>query len=81
MNTRTWAGIISGIIYGVAVFWGAVYQSIAAGGWVILAAGAIGLAGGLIGGALLYLIVAVCPVLQRTEAELPELGEEYRAAA
>jgi hypothetical protein len=48
MNTRTWVGIISGLIYGVAIFWGAVYQSLAAGGWVTLAAGAIGLAGGLI---------------------------------
>jgi hypothetical protein len=46
-----------------------------------LAAGAIGLAGGLIGGGLLFLMIAVCPVEERKEAKLPELPEEYRAAA
>jgi hypothetical protein len=81
MDKRIWAGIITGLIYGVAIFWGAVYQSLPVGGLVALAAGAIGLAGGLIGGALLYLMVAVCPDLQRKETALPERGEEYRAAA
>jgi hypothetical protein len=51
------------------------------GGLVLLAAAAIGLGGGLIGGALLYAITAVCPVEERKEAMHPELPEEYRAAA
>jgi hypothetical protein len=51
------------------------------GGLVLLAAAAIGLGGGLIGGALLYVITAVCPVEERKETIHPELPEEYRAAA
>ena len=81
MTIRTWAGMIIGLIYGVAIFWGAVYQTLAVGGLVTLAASAIGLAGGLIGGGLLYLIVAVCPAEEKKEAMHPELPEEYRAAA
>jgi hypothetical protein len=72
------AGVVTGFIYGVAIFWGAVYQALPVGGLVALAAAALGLGGGLIGGALLYLITAVCPAEERKEAELPE---EYRAAA
>jgi hypothetical protein len=30
---------------------------------------------------LLFLMIAVCPVEERKEAKLPELPEEYRAAA
>jgi len=81
MSNRTLLGIISGFIYGAAVFWGAIYQALAVDGLVLLAAAAIGLAGGMIGGALLYLITAVCPVEERKEDRLPELPEEYRAAA
>jgi hypothetical protein len=81
MNKHTLAGIITGLIYGVAIFWGAVYQTLPVGGLVTLAAAAIGLAGGLIGGALLFLIIAVCPAEEKKEAILPELPEEYRAAA
>jgi len=81
MSKRTLLGIVSGFIYGVAVFWGAIYQALAVDGLVLLAAAAIGLAGGMIGGALLYLITAVCPVEERKEDRLPELPEEYRAAA
>jgi hypothetical protein len=81
MNKHTLAGIITGLIYGVAIFWGAVYQTLSVGGLITLAAGAIGLAGGLIGGGLLFLMIAVCPVEERKEAKLPELPEEYRAAA
>jgi hypothetical protein len=62
MNNRMFAGIVTGLIYGVAIFWGAVYQALPVGGLVTLAAAAVGLAGGLIGGALLFLMIAVCPV-------------------
>jgi hypothetical protein len=65
----------------VAIFWGTIYQALAVDGLVLLAAAALGLGGGLIGGALLYLITAVCPVEERKEDRLPELPEEYRAAA
>ena len=81
MSKRTLLGIVTGLIYGVTIFWGAVYQALAVGGLVILAAGTIGLAGGLIGGALLFLMIAVCPVEEKKEANLSELPEEYRAAA
>jgi hypothetical protein len=81
MNRRMLAGIVAGIIYGAATFWGAIYQALPVGGLVLLAAAAIGLGGGLIGGALLYVITAVCPVEERKEAMHPELPEEYRAAA
>jgi hypothetical protein len=81
MNRRMLAGIVAGFIYGAATFWGAVYQALPVDGLVLLAAAAIGLAGGLIGGALLYVITAVCPVEERQEAMHPELPEEYRAAA
>jgi hypothetical protein len=75
------AGIVAGLIYGGATFWGAIYQTLPVGGLVLLAAAAIGLGGGLIGGALLYVITAVCPVEERKEAMHTELPEEYRAAA
>lgn len=81
MSKRTLLGVVTGFIYGLAIFWGAVYQALPVGGLVILATGAIGLAGGLIGGALLFLMIAVCPVEENKEAMLPELPEEYRAAA
>ncbi len=81
MNKRTWAGIITGLFYGVAIFWGAVFQALPVGGLVTLAAAAVGLAGGLIGGALLFLMIVVCPTEEKKEAKLPELPEEYRAAA
>jgi hypothetical protein len=81
MNKRTLAGIITGLIYGVAIFWGAIYQTLPVGGLITLATAAIGLAGGMIGGGLLFVMVAVCPVEERKEAELPELPEEFRAAA
>lgn len=80
MNNRTLAGIITGLIYGVAILWGAIYQTLPVGGLIILATAAVGL-GGLIGGALLFLMIAVCPVEERKEAQLPESPEEYRAAA
>jgi hypothetical protein len=80
-NTRMLAGIVTGLIYGLAIFWGAVFQALPVGGLVLLAAAAIGLGGGLIGGALLYVITAVCPVEEKKEAGHPELPEEYRAAA
>ena len=81
MNKRMLAGIITGLVYGVAIFWGGVYQTLPVGGFITLAVAAIGLSGGLIGGGLLFLIVAVCPVDERKEAKVPELHEEYRAAA
>jgi hypothetical protein len=81
MNKRTWAGIISGLIYGLVIFWGAVFQALPVGGLVTLAAAAVGLAGGFFGGGLLFLMIAVCPVEERKEAKLPEFPEEYRAAA
>jgi hypothetical protein len=81
MQTRTWIGIILGVVYGVVILWGAVFQALPVGGLVTLAAAAVGLAGGLIGGALLFLMIAVCPVQERKEAKLPEFPEEYRAAA
>jgi hypothetical protein len=81
MNKRMLAGIVTGLIYGVAIFWGAVFQALPVGGLVTLAAAVVGLAGGLIGGALLFLMIAVCPVEEEKEAKLPELPEEYRAAA
>lgn len=81
MNKRMLAGIITGLVYGVAIFWGAVYQTLPVGGFITLAVAAIGLSGGLIGGGLLFLIIAVCPVDERKEAKVPELHEEYRAAA
>ena len=81
MKKRTFAGIITGLIYGVAIFWGAIYQTLPAGGLITLAAASIGLAGGLIGGGLLFLMIAVCPVEEKKEAMLPEFPEEYRAAA
>jgi hypothetical protein len=81
MNRRMLAGIVAGLIYGAATFWGAIYQALPVGGLVLLATAAIGFGGGLIGGALLYAITAVCPVEERKEAIHPELPEEYRAAA
>jgi hypothetical protein len=81
MSKRTLLGFITGFVYGGAIFWGAVYQAVPVGGLVLLAAAAIGLGGGFIGGALLYVITAVCPVEERKEAMHPELPEEYRAAA
>jgi len=81
MNRRMLTGIVTGLIYGLAVFGGAVYQALPFGGSLVLATVALGLGGGLIGGALLYLITAVCPVEERLEDKLPELPEEYRAAA
>jgi hypothetical protein len=81
MNKRILAGIIIGLIYGVAIFWGAIYQTLPVGGLVTLAVAAIGLAGGIIAGGLLFLLIAVCPVEERKEAKLPELPEEFRAAA
>ena len=81
MNKRTLAGIVTGLIYGVAIFWGAIFQALPVGGLVILATAAVGLAGGLIGGGLLFLMIAVCPVEEKKEAKLPEFPEEYRAAA
>lgn len=81
MNRRMLTGIVTGLIYGVAIFWGTIYQALAVDGLVLVAAAALGLGGGLIGGALLYLITAVCPVEERKEDRLPELPEEYRAAA
>ena len=81
MNKRMLAGIIAGLIYGFAIFWGAVYQALPVGSLITLATAAIGFAGGLIGGGLLFLIIAVCPAEERKEAKLTELPEEYRAAA
>ena len=37
MNNRTLAGIITGLIYGVAILWGAIYQTLPVGGLIILA--------------------------------------------
>lgn len=41
------------------IFWGTAYQTLLVGGLITLAAAAVGLAGGLIGGALLFL--DICP--------------------
>lgn len=81
MSKRMLAGIVTGLIYGVVIFWGAVFLAPPAGGLITLAAASIGLAGGLIGGGLLFLMIAVCPVEEKKEEKLPELPEEYRAAA
>ena len=81
MTTRTWAGIVSGLIYGAAIFWGAASPAFAVGGIVALAAAAIGLAGAVGGGGLLALIIAACPIEEKKGARPAEAPEKYRAAA
>jgi hypothetical protein len=82
MSRRTWAGIISGLIYGAVVFWGAAGPALSVGGIVALSAAVVGLAGAVGGGGLVALIIAACPNEEKKEARLPILPEEeYRAAA
>jgi hypothetical protein len=81
MSKRTWAGIISGLIYGAVIFWGAASPALSVGGIVALAAAVVGLAGAVGGGGLVALIIAACPIEEKKEAKLVELPEDYRAAA
>jgi hypothetical protein len=81
MKKRTWAGLVSGLIYGAVIFWGAASSTFAVGGLVALAAAAVGLAGAVGGGGLVALIIAACPIEEKKEARLFGFPEELRTAA
>jgi hypothetical protein len=81
MKRRTWTGLVSGLIYGLLIFWGAASPAFSAGGLVALAAAAVGFMGAVGGGGLLTLIIAACPDEEEKEARVPGLPEDYRHAA
>jgi hypothetical protein len=86
MSKRFWAGMISGLIYGAAIFWGAAGPAFSVGGLVALAAAAVGFMGAIGGGGLIGLIVAM-GVKEETEEKaakkdtVAEPPVEHRAAA
>jgi hypothetical protein len=81
MKKRTLAGIICGLIYGVVIFWGAMYPALPAGGLIALAAGLVGFMGAIGGGGLIGLTVAI-GVEEEEEREIVTRREpEIRAAA
>jgi hypothetical protein len=86
MKKRAWAGIISGLIYGVVIFWGAAYPALETGGSVALAASLVGFLGAIGGGGLVGLTVAMGVEEEVTEeaAKRETVAEppvEHRAAA
>jgi hypothetical protein len=86
MKKRTVAGILSGLIYGIVIIWGAASPAFEAGGSVALAASLVGLLGAIGGGGLVGLTVAVGveEETKETAAKKDTVAEppgEYRAAA
>jgi hypothetical protein len=84
MKTRTIAGILSGLIYGLVIFWGATYQAFEVGGSVALAASLVGFLGGIGGGGLVGLTVAMGveeEIVEEAAATVTEPPIEHRAAA
>jgi hypothetical protein len=59
METRTYAGIIVGVAFGLVVAWGAMFPALSAGGLVLLAATVDGIMAGIGGGGLIGLTVAI----------------------
>jgi hypothetical protein len=80
MKKRTLAGIICGLIYGVVILWGALYPALPAGGLVAFAAGLVGFMGGIGGGGLIGLTVAI-GVEEEEKAIVTKPELEIRAAA
>jgi hypothetical protein len=85
MKKRTVAGLVSGLIYGLLIFWGAAYPALQAGGSVALAASLVGFLGAIGGGGLIGLTVAM-GVEEEMEEEakketVAEPPVEHRAAA
>jgi len=86
MKKRTWAGIVCGFIYGVAIFWGAASPALEAGGSVALAASIVGFLGAIGGAGLIGSTVAIGVEEEIEEAEAKkelraEPPVEHRAAA
>jgi hypothetical protein len=82
MKRRTVAGIVSGLIYGFVIFWGAASPALSAGGWVALAAAAVGFMGAIGGGGLIGLTVAMGVEEEAAEKEtVAEPPVEHRIAA
>lgn len=81
MTGRTWFGVITGVIYGLAIFYGAVYQGLTGGALIILATAALGVGAGLIAGGLLFFMIAMCPVEEKKHPAIGDHAEDYRAAA
>jgi hypothetical protein len=80
MKKRTLAGIVCGLIYGVVIFWGALHPALPAGGLVAFTAGLVGFMGGIGGGGLVGLTVAI-GVEEEKEAIVAKREPEIRAAA
>lgn len=80
MKKRTLAGLICGLIYGLMIFWGALYPALPAGGAVAFAAGLVGFMGAIGGGGLIGLTVAI-GVEEEKEAIVTKREPEIRAAA
>ena len=78
MKRRTKLGIVVGAIYGMAILWGAFYQSLSDGPLTILATLVLGIGAGVISGGLLFTLIAMCPAAEERTAAHPE---DYRAAA
>jgi hypothetical protein len=82
MKKRTIAGLICGLIYGLVIFWGAASPAFSAGGWVALAAAAIGFMGAIGGGGLIGLTVAMGIEEEAAKKEtVAEPPGEHRIAA
>jgi len=86
MKKRTVAGLVSGLIYGLLIFWGAAYPALQAGGSVALAASLVGFLGAIGGGGLIGLTVAmgVEEEIEEQAAKEETVAEppvEHRAAA
>ena len=86
MKKHTIAGIVSGLIYGSVIFWGAAYPALETGGSVALAASLVGFLGAIGGGGLIGLTVAMGVEEEIEEAEAKketgaETPVEHRAAA
>ena len=80
MNNHKQLGVIVGLIYGVIIFVGAVYQAFASDLLLILATAALGIGGGLVAGGLLFMMIAMCPSEDKERAA-SDRAEGYRAAA
>lgn len=86
MKKRTVTGIVSGLIYGLVIFWGAAHPALETGGAVALAASLVGFLGAIGGGGLIGLTVAmgVEEEMKEEEAKKETVAEppvEHRAAA
>ena len=80
MNNHKKLGIVFGVIYGVIIFAGAVYQALASDALLIIATAALGMGGGVIAGGLLFMMIAMCPSEDKEKAA-SDGAEKYRTAA